>query len=117
MGIQVEFNPDLALRKLGTLGRHPHECLPLIIEKEREYNFKKEGQRNYWLKGIIPLCETTGNGNLSDPIAAIQIERVEHRIEGSMVYTFGDYRIIEVCKPKIIYFNGMTYLPGGIKIK
>ena len=51
MGIQIEFNPDLALRKFGTSSRLEEECLPKILEVGKVYQFFKKRQRNYWLEG------------------------------------------------------------------
>ena len=49
MGIQIEFNPDLALRKFGTEGREINECLPEKLEIGKVYNFLKQGD-------FIDLC-------------------------------------------------------------
>ncbi len=49
MGIQVEFNPDLALRRVGTKNRQPKECLPEILEAGRRYPFLKEGLCTHFL--------------------------------------------------------------------
>ena len=49
MGIQVEFNPDLALRGFGTKGRLEVECLPERLEAGKLCRFLKRGQRNYCL--------------------------------------------------------------------
>ncbi len=111
MGIQVEFNPDLALRKHGTPDRLAQECLPEKLEVGRVYEFLKRGQRNYWLDGEIPLVETTGNGNLSRPIASILIMKVVHeRTEKQGIMTRGKYIVNEVYDPKdpTIHFEGMN---------
>ena len=42
MGIQVEFNPDLALRAFRTPERLKEECLPEKLESEKEYPFLKK---------------------------------------------------------------------------
>ena len=68
MGIQVEFNPDLALRNFSEFekgNRKKEECIPKNLEAGEVYNFLKLGQRNYWLFGEIPLLETKGNEILS----------------------------------------------------
>lgn len=98
MGIQVEFNPDLALRAFGTPERKIEECLPEKLEKGATYNFLKKGQRNYWLEGEIPLVETKGNQQLSRPLASIKLLEVSHfkdPISGE-IYTKGKYIIIDV---------------------
>jgi len=50
MGIQVEFNPDLALRNIAEYKsgkRKIEECVPNPLKKGKVYNFLKKGQRNY----------------------------------------------------------------------
>ena len=64
MGIQVEFNPDLALRDISefrNVNRKKEECIPENLEKGMVFEFLKEGQRNYWLEGGIPLLESRGS--------------------------------------------------------
>lgn len=65
MGIQVEFNPDLALRNISEFKkntRKEEECIPENIEVNKIYSFLKKDQRNYWLFREIPLLETKRNG-------------------------------------------------------
>lgn len=109
MGIQVEFNPDLALRAFGTPERTCEECLPERLEQGASYRFKKIGQRNYWLEGEIPLRETKGNGKLSRPLASVIILEETHRLINSRIYTEGLYKIIEVFDPNDgkIKFDGL----------
>jgi hypothetical protein len=111
MGIQVEFNPDLALRKFGTPNRLEEECLPEKLESGAIHNFLKKGQRNYWLNGEIPLLETKGNQQLSRPLASIRIIEATHFLMGEgEPYTRGIYTIIEVYdinNPQI-HFEGMN---------
>ena len=83
MGIQIEFNPDLALRDISEYKkgrRKKAECIPAKIQAGRVYNFIKKGQRIFWFNndkfwsyGQIPLYETKGNQKLSRPIASIKI--------------------------------------------
>ena len=111
MGIQVEFNPDLALRKFGTKGRHKDECLPEKLEQGKTYSFLKKGQRNYWLEGEIPLLETKGNQELSRPLASITILEATHFIyDWRGIYTKGLYHVNEVydINDPTIHFEGMT---------
>jgi hypothetical protein len=96
MGIQVEFNPDLALRKFGTQNRKTEECIPEKLEKEKTYKFLKEGQRNYWLFGQIPLLITEGNQKLSRPIAAITILEATHFIQDGKIFTRGNYKVNDI---------------------
>jgi hypothetical protein len=106
MGIQVEFNPDLALRKSGSLGRLEEECLPTSIVSGGVYPFLKKGQRNYWLNGEIPLLETRGDQQLSDPLASIMILEATHFLRDGETYTRGIYRVIEVFCDSRVHFNG-----------
>lgn len=108
MGIQVEFNPDLALRKSETPNREKAECLPQKLEEGKKYSFLKKGQRNFWLQGDIPLRKTDGNQNLSRPLASIRVIQAFHFMKADEVYTRGIYRINEVYDPhdKTIHFEG-----------
>ena len=86
MGIIVEFNPNLALREHGTSGRLEEECVPKNLERGGRYRFLKEGQRNYWLEGEIPLRITEGNQKLSRPIASVVILEATHFTKDAQVY-------------------------------
>lgn len=113
MGIQIEFNPDLALRAFKTSGRLKEECLPKKLETGKTYSFLKKGQRNYWLKGEIPLLETKGNQQLSNPLASILISEATHFIRENEIYTKGKYRIIEVFNDNEVHFNGFKRIEKG----
>ena len=111
MGIQIEFNPDLALRDISEFragNRKIEECLPEILEEGRVYDFLKEGQRCYWLEGELPLLETKGMGNLSKPKASIIILEATHYKENGKNYTKGKYKLIKLIKEGEIYFNGIN---------
>jgi hypothetical protein len=113
MGIQVEFNPDLALRNINHYKsgkRSLEECIPENLELGKVYDFLKEGQRNYWLMGEIPLLQTEGEGKLSKPLASIVILEATHFTKEDKIYTKGKYEIKEVFNPtdSKIYFNGFT---------
>ena len=108
MGIKVEFNPDLALRKYQTPSRLESECLPKNLEIGKIYSFLKKGQRNYWLEGEIPLLETKGNADLSKPLASIIILEATHFLKDNKPYTKGKYQVIEVFNDKAIHFNGFS---------
>ena len=110
MGIQIEFNPDLALRAFGTSDRKKEECLPEKLEVGEVYSFLKEGQRNYWLQGEIPLLETKGNQQLSRPLASVEIIEPTHFLRGEEVWTRGFYSVVEVYNPEDsrIHFEGMN---------
>lgn len=99
MGIQVEFNPDLALRPYSAFTkkqRRREECVPKNIKAGRLYKFLKKGQRNYWLLGEIPLLETDGNQILSRPKASIRITDACHKLINRELWTVGHYQVISV---------------------
>jgi len=105
MGIQVEFNPDLALRDLSEFekgDRKEEECIPKNLKKGKIYNFLKEGQRVYWLtnneewkNGQLPLMKTSGDQKLSRPIASIKILEVTHFLVNGKLFTKGKYQVID----------------------
>ncbi|MDD5197906.1 MAG: hypothetical protein PHN60_03530 [Candidatus Gracilibacteria bacterium] len=108
MGIQIEFNPDLALRNISEFAnnkRKIEECIPENLEVGRMYPFLKRDQRNYWLLGEIPLIETQGNGNLSRPKASIIILEATHFVDNNTLYTRGFYKVIEVFKDDAVHFE------------
>jgi len=111
MGIQVEYNPDLALRAIlehESGRRKKEECIPVPLEAGKAYSFLKSGQRNYWLHGEIPLLETKGGGDLSKPIASIRIIEATHFMHGGEVYTRGVYEVVEIFNDESIHFNGFA---------
>ncbi|MFO7710736.1 MAG: hypothetical protein R6V53_03165 [Candidatus Woesearchaeota archaeon] len=110
MGIQVEFNPDLALRDISEFrkgNRKEEECIPENLEAGKVYPFLKKDQRNYWLLGEIPLLETKGNGILSRPRASIVILEATHLLENNEMFTKGKYKVVEVFKDDKIHFEGL----------
>lgn len=116
MGIQVEFNPDLALRSISEFraGRRTiEECLPEELIKGVTHPFLKEGQRNYWFPGEVPLLETKGNQQLSRPLAAITIVEAMHFLREGKVYTQGTYCVKKVLDPTNpeVYFEGFNINP------
>jgi hypothetical protein len=111
MGIKVEFNPDLALRNFSEFrsgSRRREECIPEKLEKGKVYDFLKEGQRNYWIEGELPLRETQGNQILSRPLASVVVLEVTHFILDGKPFTKGKFKIIEVLNPEAskAYFDG-----------
>lgn len=111
MGIVVEFNPDLALRNISEFkngDRKEEECIPEDIEVGKIYPFLKEGQRNYWLEGEIPLVETKGNQNLSRPKASILILEATHFIDNGRLYTKGKYKVVELFDDNKVHFDGFN---------
>ena len=108
MGIQVEFNPDLALRNIKEYkkgARKKEECIPEDLEAGQVYPFLKREQRNFYLLGEIPLIETKGNGVLSRPKASIILEEVTHFMKGGELFSRGAYRVVEVFRDDRIYFE------------
>ena len=115
MGIQVEFNPDLALRNFSECknsNRKKEECIPENLKAGQVCEFLKKGLRNYWLLGEIPLVETAGNQQLSRPLASIVLLEVTHFLLDKEPYTKGRYKITEVFNPKDnkIHFDGFNRL-------
>ena len=113
MGIQVEFNTDLALRNISFYqkgSRQKEECIPEPLKKGERYPFLKKGQRNYWFKGEIPLLETKGEEQLSLPIASIRMVEATHFKIDEEVYTKGVYEVIEVfdIDDSKAHFNGFA---------
>jgi hypothetical protein len=103
MGIQIEFNPGLALRKFGTEGRAKEECVPERLKKGIVYDFLKKGQRNYYISdnplwdfGEIPLMLTEGGEKLSRPVASVKILEATHFLKNGEVWTRGKFKVIEV---------------------
>ena len=111
MGIQIEFNPDLALRDISEFkngNRKIEECIPKPLEEGKVYDFLKLGQRNYYLQGEIPLLETKGNQNLSKPIASIIIIEATYFLSGDKIFTKGKYKVTKIIPAGEIYFNGFN---------
>jgi len=111
MGIQVEFNPDLALRDIGEFkngNREIEECIPENLEIGKTYDFLKKGQRNYWLMGEIPLLETKGESRLSLPKASIVILEAIHFLKNGEIYTKGKYQVKEIFSDAEAHFNGFA---------
>jgi len=113
MGIQTEYNPDLALRNFLEFkeGRRlKEECMPEQLLNGQVYDFLKKGQRNYWLEGEIPLLETKGNSVLSKPLASIIILEATHFLFNGEPYTKGKYKVVLVfdANDSKIYFNGFS---------
>jgi hypothetical protein len=113
MGIKVEFNPVLALRKIEEAaedgGRNAKDCIPNDLHVGDKHPFLKKVQRNYWLLGEIPLVETRGNQHLSRPKASIRILEATHFVNPyGDVMTKGLYEVMEVFDDDIIHFEGFA---------
>lgn len=111
MGIQIEFNPDIALRNISEHkngSRKIEECIPEPLEIGSVYTFLKRGQRCYWLEGELPLLETKGSGNLSKPKASIIILEATHYKENNNTFTKGRYKVVKIISDNEIYFNGIN---------
>lgn len=108
MGIQVEYNPDLALRDISEYqngNRKIEECIPDPLQEGEIYDFLKKDQRNYWLHGEVPLIETKGNEVLSRPKASIIILEATHFAKDGQIYTKGRYKVVEVFRDNGVYFE------------
>lgn len=108
MGIQIEFNPDLALRNISEFQqgrRKREECIPEPLEAGQIYDFLKQGQRNYWMKGEIPLLETKGQEQLSRPKASIIILECTHFVDQDQAYTRGRYKVTQVFNDDKVHFE------------
>jgi len=108
MGIAVEFNPDLALRNISEFKnckRKIEECIQEPLEEGKMYDFLKKEQRLYYILGEIPLLETKGGGDLSEPIASIVILEATHFEENGEIFTKGKYRVVKIIPKGEIYFN------------
>ena len=116
MGIQVEFNPDLALRSFeeSKNQRKEEECLPEVLEVGKKYPFLKRGQRNYYFlrDELVPLLETQGNQQLSRPVAAIRMLEATHFFYEEEVWTKGWYEVVEVYdkNDETIHFEGFSHI-------
>jgi hypothetical protein len=112
MGIQVEFNPDLALRNISEFkigNRKFEECIPENLVVGNVYKFLKKGQRLYWLMGELPLIETTTvGGTFSKPLASVTILEVKHVLENGEAMTHGSYRVDAVFGDDKPHFNGFA---------
>jgi hypothetical protein len=111
MGIQVEYNPDLALRNIEELRagrRKEEECIPGDLQPGQTHDFLKAGHRNYYLEGEIPLLETKGNQELSKPLASIVILESTHFLREGKPFTRGKFKVVEVFSPDSgkVEFNG-----------
>jgi hypothetical protein len=110
MGIMIEFNPALALRSEEEFiagNRKKEECIPGKIRDGDTISFLKKGQRNYYLKGEIPLVKTRGSGNISSPLASVIIKECTHFIDEEEVLTRGKYEIMKVFDCDCIHFEGL----------
>ena len=118
MGIQVEFNPDLALRDYSEFekgNRKEEECIPKGLEAGKIYAFLKKDQRNYWLFGEIPLRKTKGNQELSRPIASVIVLEATHFLKDNNIFTKGRYKVLDVFDPddSIPKFDGLDRVREG----
>ncbi len=108
MWIQVEFNPDLALRNISEYqngNRKKEECIPANLRIGKTYEFLKREQRLYRIFGEIPLIQTQGGGKLSRPKASIIILEATHFLHDGEVWTKWKYKVIQVFTDDKIYFE------------
>jgi len=108
MWIQVEFNPDLALRNISEYqngNRKKQECIPADLQAGQTYDFLKKDQRLYRLYWELPLIETQGWWKLSRPKASIMILEATHFLQDGEIWTRWKYKIIQVFTDDKIYFE------------
>lgn len=113
MWIQVEFNPDLALRDISfykSWERKIEECIPENLKIWEIYDFLKLWQRNYYLfdDEPIPLIKTMWNQILSRPYASIRILEATHFYDNWKIYTKWKYKILKIhdINDSKIHFEG-----------
>lgn len=120
MGIEIEFNPDLCLRNIDEFksgNREEAECLPENLELGKEYNFLKSNQRNFYFGDVfMPLRETKGGGNISMPVAAIEIVEATHFKKEGKVWTKGIFKVVKLLERDKIYFDGFEPVGTTFKI-
>lgn len=96
MGVQLEFNWLLALRKdtpKNRTGRDISELIPSELQRGSEYRFRKEGLRVYPLHQPMLLAETEGNNNLGVPRGIVIVREYTHKTEGGRDITEGKYMV------------------------
>jgi hypothetical protein len=107
----LEVNPALILRNADeaqTGLRKPEECIPDELQIGKEYPFLKKGQRIYWFDSEIPLIEKNAAGDLSRPLASVQIIEVTHVKDNGVLFTRGLYKVIEVFQDEEVHFEGLN---------
>ncbi len=97
MGIELEFETELALRPYGTGEINTNEFLPKLLKKKGVHKFLKPEQRNYWLKGEMPLKEIGEEQQLSGPLASIIIIESTHFLHHGEVYMSKMLFVYAVC--------------------
>lgn len=99
MWIQIEFNPDLALRDISEYhkwNKKIEECIPENLEVGKIYSFLKKDQRVYRLLGELPLIQTQWWGILSKPKANVIILEITHFMENKELWTRWKYKVTEI---------------------
>ncbi|MBI4433511.1 hypothetical protein HY632_01955 [Candidatus Uhrbacteria bacterium] len=116
MGASIEFNASLALRVMAEYHagrRRKEECVPEVLAVGEVHTFWKSGHRIYRLDLETPLRQTTGNCNVTRPLASVLLLEVTHvLVEGEPV-TRGSYRIVERFDPNdpTVHFEGILRAP------
>jgi hypothetical protein len=112
----LEVNPALILRNADeaqTGQRKAEECIPDELQIGKSYPFLKKGQRIYWFDSEIPLIEKSTAGDLSRPLASVQIVEVTHVKDNGVLMTRGLYKVIEVFQDDSIHFEGLQKIQQG----
>ncbi len=106
MGIEAKFNPELALRPIGTKGRRQEECIPEDFNEGQTYTALKTGQRILYFGGEVSLRIYNGE-ELSRPIASIEILEATHFKDNDIMWTKVKYKVIKDLRgAEEPYFNG-----------
>jgi hypothetical protein len=112
----LEVNPALILRNADearTGMRKPEECIPENLQIGQSYPFLKKDQRIYWFNGEIPLIEKSSQGELSRPLASIEIMEVTHFVDNGHIFTRGLYRVTEIFRDNEVHFEGLNKVTQG----
>jgi hypothetical protein len=112
----IEVNPALILRNAEEAHkgiRKTEECIPEEIQVGHIYPFLKKDQRIYWFSGEIPLIEKNEEGQLSRPLASIEVLEVTHFVDNGHIFTRGLYKVTEVFEDEAIHFEGLDKVQQG----
>lgn len=97
MGLKVEFNSVLALRKSATPGFLSNECAPLQPRTGVRYSFLKKEHRVYPINTDIPLLVTKGGRDFIALVGFIKILSYTVSSElGEGIYTVGTYEFVSL---------------------
>lgn len=101
MKAKIEFNSDLALYSPDRANRGDHlpdECLPVQLEPEHSYRFRKIGHRNYAIGSTVTLREIRDDEVFLPDRAQVEIVESFFDIEDGSSYTKGEYRVHQLLR-------------------